>query len=162
MKSFRTLLLAAVVGLFAATTAWRMPSSIMPFPASATVQSSPSELELSFTRILFRFFGASLASAEAGPLRPQATVNAASPSVLHVRSPKAQAALCRKLHVVSWTPPVDGKLQVHRRAVRLRKKEKIGSWRHGPSGPFPALAMTRWIQFASVSIMFERRCSGPA
>jgi methionine-rich copper-binding protein CopC len=102
MKSFRTLLLAAVVGLFAATTAWAHAFLDHAVPGvGATVQSSPSELELSFTQDLVpAFSGASLASAEGGAIATgKATVNAASPSVLHV--PLGQK-LKPGVYVVNW------------------------------------------------------------
>jgi hypothetical protein len=102
MKSFRTLLLAAVVGLFAATTAWAHAFLDHAVPGvGATVQSSPSELELSFTQDLVpAFSGASLASAEGGAVATgKATVNAASPSVLHV--PLGQK-LKPGVYVVNW------------------------------------------------------------
>lgn len=102
MKSFRTILLAAVVGLFAATTARAHAFLDHAVPGvGATVQSSPSELELSFTQDLVpAFSGASLASAEGGAIATgKATVNAASPSVLHV--PLGQK-LKPGVYVVNW------------------------------------------------------------
>jgi len=102
MKNFRTLVLAALACAFAATAA--LPHAFLDHAVpgvGATVQSAPSELELSFTQDLVpAFSGASVASAEGGAIATgKATVNAASPSVLHV--PLGQK-LKPGVYVVNW------------------------------------------------------------
>lgn len=102
MKNFRTLVLATLAGAFAATAAMAHAFLDHAVPGvGATVQSAPSELELSFTQeITPAFSGASLASAEGGTIATgKATVNAASPSVLHV---PLDQKLKPGVYVVNW------------------------------------------------------------
>ena len=67
----------------------------------ATVSSSPSELELSFTQnVVIAFSGVSLATAEGGQIpTSKPTLDSGSPNVLHVRLGRA---LKPGTYVVSW------------------------------------------------------------
>ena len=102
MKNFRTLVLAALACAFAATGALAHAFLDHAVPGvGATVQSAPSEIELSFTQeITPAFSGASVAAAEGGAVPTgKATVNAASPNILHV--PLGQK-LKPGVYVVNW------------------------------------------------------------
>jgi methionine-rich copper-binding protein CopC len=102
MKNLRVFILVALACGFAATAALAHAFLDHAVPGvGATVQSAPSEIELSFTQeITAAFSGASVASAEGGAVPTgKATVNAASPNILHV--PLGQK-LKPGVYVVNW------------------------------------------------------------
>jgi methionine-rich copper-binding protein CopC len=102
MKSFRTVILAAVACIVAATAAHAHAFLDHAVPAvGSTVAGSPGELELTFTQnIVPAFSGAEIASAEGGAVPAgKPTVDSGNPNVLRVW---LGHALKPGVYIVSW------------------------------------------------------------
>lgn len=102
MRNLRTLVLAVVACVFAATAAFAHAFLDHAVPAvGATVSASPSELELVFTQnIVPAFSGVEIAAAGGGAIpAAKPTADPGNPSVLHVR---LGHALKPGVYIVSW------------------------------------------------------------
>lgn len=101
-RFMRLLPVAAFACCFAATAAFAHAFLDRAVPGvGATVQGSPSELQLSFTQnIVLAFSGVRIAAAGGGPIPTgKPTLDPAQPNVLHVR---LGHALKPGTYVVSW------------------------------------------------------------